>query len=153
MTDGAVTPFPDFRPYEANDRSACLALFDANCPEFFDRGERSGYVQFLDTIREGYEVCQLDGRIVGAYGIRPHAKDELVIRWILIAPDAQGRGVGRAMMTRVLNTVRQTGVRRLHMAASHKSAPFFARFGARATATVQHGWGPNLHRIDMVLVP
>jgi GNAT superfamily N-acetyltransferase len=148
-----VSSFPDFRPYKANDQSACLALFDANCPEFFDPGERSGYVQFLEAIPEGYEVCLLDGRIVGAYGIRPHANDEAVIRWILIAPDAQGRGVGRAMMTRVLQTVRQSGVRRLHMAASHKSAPFFARFGAGATSTTQHGWGPNLHRIDMELVP
>lgn len=148
-----MSPPPTFRPYRAADQPACLDLFDANCPAFFASGERSGYVEFLGAVPEGYEVC-LDGvRIVGAYGIRPHAPDEAVIRWILIAPDLQGRGIGAVMMTRALTNARATNIRVLHMAASHKSAPFFARFGARATATVPNGWGPDLHRVDMELVP
>jgi GNAT superfamily N-acetyltransferase len=142
-----------FRPCRASDQPACLALFDANCPEFFDPGERPGYVQFLEAIPEEYEVCLDENRIVGAYGVLPHAPHEFVIRWILIAPDAQGRGIGSAMMARALALLRVTGARRLHMAASHKSAPFFARFGARAMATTQQGWGPGLHRVDMELVP
>jgi GNAT superfamily N-acetyltransferase len=144
---------PHFRPYRASARPACLDLFDANCPAFFDPGERPGYVQFLDGVPEGYEVCLHEQRIVGAYGVRPHAPNEVVIRWMLIAPDVQGMGVGSAMMDRALSGARATGARLVHMAASHKSAPFFARFGARATATIQHGWGPNLHRVDMELVP
>jgi len=39
------------------------------------------------------------------------------------------------------------------MADSHKAAPFFAKFGARATATMQHGWGSSLQRVDMELGP
>lgn len=142
-----------FRPYQATDQPACLALFDANCPAFFDPGERAGYIQFLELTPDGYEIC-LDGtRMVGACGLRPHAPDELVIRWILIAPDVQGRGIGSAMMARALDVCRTTGAHLLHMAASHKSAPFFARFGARATATVRRGWGPDLDRVDMQIVP
>lgn len=148
-----MSPPLSFRPYQAGDQPACLALFDANCPAFFDPGERAGYIRFLELTPDGYEICLDGARIVGAYGLRPHAPDELVIRWILIAPDVQGRGIGSAMMARALDVCRATGVRLLHMAASHKSAPFFARFGARATATVRHGWGPDLDRVDMQIVP
>ena len=142
-----------FRPYRVSDQLACLALFDANCPAFFDPGERAGYVQFLAAAPDGYEICLDGARMVGAYGLRPHASDELVIRWILIAPDVQGRGIGSTMMARALTAGRAMGARLVHMAASHKSAPFFARFGARATATVRDGWGPGLDRVDMQLVP
>jgi len=145
-------PSPHFRPYRASDQPACLALFDANSPEFFDPGERVAYVEFLADVPEGYEVCLHEQRIVGAYGVRPHAQDMVAIRWILIAPDVQGMGIGSAMMGRALAFAHRTGARRIHMAASHKSAPFFARFGAREIETIQHGWGPDLHRIEMELI-
>ena len=93
---------PTFRRYRAGDQPACLDLFDANCPAFFAAGERLGYIEFLSPVPEGYEVCVDGSRIVGAYGIRPRVSDEAVIRWILIAPDFQGRGIGAAMMTRAL---------------------------------------------------
>ena len=141
-----------FRSYRADDQLDCLALFDANCPEYFDPGERQGYIRFLESVPEGYELCLNGARVVGAYGLRPYAPDEFIIRWILIAPEAQGHGLGSAMMARVLEVVRARGGRLLHMAASHKSAPFFARHGARSTGTIQNGWGPDLHRVDMVLV-
>ena len=148
-----MSPQVSFCPYQAGDQPACLALFDANCPAYFDPDERAGYVRFLESSPDGYEIC-LDGtRMVGAYGLRPHAPDELVLRWILIAPAVQGRGIGSAMMGRALDICRATGARLLHIAASHKSAPFFARFGAVATATVRHGWGPDLDRVDMQMVP
>jgi len=141
-----------FRAFQASDQMACLALFDANCPAFFDAGERPGYVQFLAARPEGYEVCLDECGIIGACGLQFHAPEEVIIRWILLEPEVQGRGIGSAMMARALARGRAAGARRLLMAASHKSAPFFARFGARATATTPHGWGPDLHRVDMVLV-
>jgi len=30
--------------YEEADQDACLALLDANCPDYFDPGERAEYV-------------------------------------------------------------------------------------------------------------
>ena len=41
--------------------------------------------------------------------------------------------------------------RPVSIAASHKSAPFFARFGARIVETTPDGWGPGMHRVDMEL--
>jgi len=101
-----------------------------------------------------YQVCLLDGRVVGAYGVLAEGPTGLALRWILIAPAFQGSGLGTAIMERVFAAVRATGRgARLHIGASHLSAPFFARFGAREVETIPHGWGPDMHRVDMELVP
>ena len=99
-----------FRPYQAADRDACLALFDANCPAFFAPNERGDYAAFLADGGD-YHVALSGGRIVGAEGRVP----------------------------------------RLHIAASHRSAPFFARFGSQTVKTTPNGWGPGMDRVDMVL--
>ena len=61
--------------------------------------------------------------------------------------------MGSRIMARVLDTLRTSRVPQLHIAASHKSAPFFAKFGAQELATVVDGFGPAMHRVDMILVP
>lgn len=37
-----------FRPFSSKYRTTCLALFDANCPEFFEPNERADLEAFLD---------------------------------------------------------------------------------------------------------
>jgi GNAT superfamily N-acetyltransferase len=139
------------RAYRPADRDACLALFDANCPAFFAENERADYAGFLASAPGQYEVCLIDGRVAGAYGLGPHESGELALRWILLSPETQGRGVGSAIMHRVIEEMRGRGVHRLHIAASQKSAPFFARFGARELATTLDGWGSGMVRVDMRL--
>jgi hypothetical protein len=39
---------------------------------------------------------------------------------------------------------------RVKIAASHLSAPFFAKFGAVPLRTTDDGWGPGMHRVDMI---
>jgi len=141
---------PVFRPCQPADRGACLALFDGNCPRFFAPNERADYEEFLAAAPAGYEVCLLEDRIAGAFGVVREAPG-LSLRWILLAPEFQGRGLGRAIMDRVAATVRAQGGGPLQIAASHESAPFFAKFGAREIRRTPDGWGPGMHRIDMLL--
>jgi GNAT superfamily N-acetyltransferase len=146
-----VTQEPRFRPYSPADRGACLGLFDDNCPAFFAPNERDDYVKFLATEAGRYEVCLLGHQVVGAYGLGSQDAAQLALRWILISTRHQGQGLGSAIMARVLAVVRAEGANSLYIGASHKSAPFFARFGARETATTLNGWGPDMHRVDMEL--
>jgi len=139
------------RSYLEADQCQCLALFDANCPEFFDPGERADYVEFLDARPAGYQVCVVGAALVGAFGVCERSEGGLALRWILISPAAQGQGVGRAMMVQALEICRARRAVALHISASQKSAPFFARFGARAIRTLPQGWGPGLDRIEMLL--
>jgi GNAT superfamily N-acetyltransferase len=145
-------PEPRFRAFTAADTAACLALFDANYPEYFAPNERADYCAFLDAMPDGYEVCELDGAIVGAYGVHAIDDDNAALHWILLAPAAQGHGLGAAIMSRAMRAIEQRGHRTLHISASHKSAPFFARFGAIEDARIVDGWGLGMHRVEMRIV-
>lgn len=141
-----------FRAYRDTDRQICLTIFAANCPEFFAPNEREDYEEFLAEVPADYEVCEADGRVVGAYGLLADGADDKQLNWILLDPQMQGVGIGKKIMERVIHQGRESKARQVNIAASQKSAPFFARFGAASIATIIEGWGPGLDRVDMVLL-
>ncbi|HVT37951.1 MAG TPA: GNAT family N-acetyltransferase [Gemmatimonadaceae bacterium] len=148
----SLLPPHGFRPYTAGDRTACLAIFDANCPEFFAPNEREDYAGFLDSVSEAYTIVHTGGGAIGAYGVFPGAApSECRLSWILLDPALHGRGIGRVVMSRAAEAARTHGATVLRIAASQKSAPFFAHFGATVTCTTPAGWGPGMHRVDMDL--
>ena len=138
------------RPYTAADRAACLALFDANVPEFFAPNERTDFAAFLEAVPGDYRVCVEGAQVLGAFGVFKH-DGEGSLRWILIDPRRQKAGLGSWIMADVLRQMRELPLACVHIAASHKSAPFFARFGAQRMRETPDGWGPGMHRIDMEL--
>lgn len=140
-----------FRPYTAKDREPCLAIFDANCPRFFAPNERRDYIQFLDTNPAGYEVCVVNEHIVGAFGLLGDGTRNRSLNWILIAPQSQTRGLGSLFLKRVIINAQAQDIGCICIAASHLSAPFFAKHGARVITETSHGWGPDMHRVDMEL--
>ena len=142
---------PNFRPYEAADRERCLAVFDANCPAFFAPNERDDYAAFVDSGGDGYRVCEAGGEIAGAFGLSVVDASTKRLDWIMIDPEAKGRGIGKAIMQQVLDDCQSSAATTLKIAASHKSAAFFERFGANAVRTTRDGWGPGMHRVDMRL--
>jgi GNAT superfamily N-acetyltransferase len=138
-----------FRKYESRDLADCLELFDRNCPAFFAPNERPDYELFLAAVPDWYELSVVDGRVTGAFGLDPvHA----ALRWIMIHPDAHGRGLGSTIMASVVDSARLRGMLAISIAASQKSAPFFEKFGAVKRSIQENGWGPGMDRIDMTLV-
>ena len=143
---------PQFRQYAAADHAACMALFESNCPEFFAPYERRDYTEYLADSPKDYVVCQAGEKIIGAYGTCFNHDDERGhLSWILIDPNAQGSGVGTQMVERVLTYFQSENVDVIEIAASQKSAPFFARFGAVEVSRTVEGWGPGLDRVEMEL--
>ncbi len=141
-----------FARYASDRREACLALFDANCPEFFAPNERVDYGAFLDRVDAAYDVCLVDGAVVGAFGVIDEgAPRRCRLNWILIHPSRQGAGIGRSIMDETVLRARALGAAFVDIAASHRSASFFERFGARALGRTEDGWGPGMHRVDMEL--
>ena len=146
-----MAPNVAFRSYLATDQRACLALFDANCPEFFAQNERTDYLSFLADSPGDYELCCVGDVVVGAFGLTGTGVRHRNLNWIMLNPSSQGVGIGAAIMERVIAKARECGVRVVNIAASHKSAAFFAKFGADAATTIENGWGPGMHRVDMTL--
>ncbi|MBW3694902.1 N-acetyltransferase [Vibrio sp. T187] len=140
-----------FRAYSPSDKESCLRIFDNNCPLYFAENERKDYEDFLDGNPVGYEVCIGNGDIVGAFGLCGSAQRFRDLNWILIDQNVQGMGVGSKFMTRAINTAERLNIEQIKIAASHLSAPFFAKYGAIEICKIENGWGPGMHRIDMEL--
>lgn len=138
-----------FAPFDAGRKEDCLALFDANCPKFFAPNERAEYAAYLDEIGSGYTLAVRGPDIVAGFAVVTAAGGRARVNWILVDPAAQGGGVGREMMAQARRLAAERGATVVDIAASHLSAPFFARFGAREVARTADGWGPGMHRVDM----
>jgi hypothetical protein len=78
-----------FRPYSNADCQACTDIFDANCPESFAPNERQDYERFLEDVPEGYEVCEVDGCVLGAFGLVGDGNDAMILNWILLDPTSR----------------------------------------------------------------
>jgi GNAT superfamily N-acetyltransferase len=140
--------FTSYTPTHKND---CLALFDANCPEFFAPNERGDYERFLEANPGRYELCVAEERVVGAFGLMGEDRQRRSLNWIMLEPMSRGLGIGTAIMERVTAEAHDLGLSIVDIAASHRSAPFFAKFGATTVATTEDGWGPGMHCVDMEL--
>lgn len=140
---------PRFRAYETTDRADCLRLFDENCPEFFAPNEREDYIAFLEHHSRDYLVASIEDKILAAYGFHLLPENAAALHWILLSRSSQGQGLGSLMMSRVLSQMRDNNRAPLYISASHKSAPFFSRFGAIEISREPDGWGPGMHRVEM----
>jgi GNAT superfamily N-acetyltransferase len=138
-----------FAAYSDKNFGACMGLFDANCPKYFAPNERADYAAFLGAVGPRYTVVEGEERILAAFGVLGGALGRAHLNWILVAPEAHGGGIGRAMMAEAARRAKAMNARVVDIGASQFSAPFFARFGAVEVARTQHGWGPDMHKIDM----
>ena len=140
---------PQFRPYETADQADCLRLFDENCPAFFAPNERPDYNDFLVRGSKDYIVASVEGRVIAAYGLHPLPENAAALHWILLSPSMHGQGLGSLIVLRVLSQMQEFNRSPLYISASHKSAPFFSRFGAVEISRQADGWGPGMHRVEM----
>ncbi|MEM7348672.1 MAG: GNAT family N-acetyltransferase [Chloroflexota bacterium] len=129
----------------------CLEIFDANCPQYFAPNERDDYLEFLNDPIPTYQVVLLGEVIVGGVGLSPSVQNRARLSWILLDPTLQKSGIGAFIMDTVITRSKQQHIEIVDIAASHLSEPFFARFGATRQQYIEHGWGPEMHKVDMTL--
>jgi N-acetylglutamate synthase-like GNAT family acetyltransferase len=58
------------------------------------------------------------GEVVGAFGVFAHSPESVKLNWILLAPAAQGSGIGSAIVQRVPIPARGHGARSIPVAAN-----------------------------------
>ena len=92
-----------------------------------------------------YVAC-LDGAVVGFGDLT----DDGLLDMLFVHPDAGGRGVARALVTRVLHEAAAAGHPRLHVHASLTAQPALERFGFAVDATrLAEIRGQKLQNFDM----
>lgn len=143
------------RPYRAEDRAACLAIFDGNVPKFFAPDERADFVTFLDRPERSeapYLVLEEAGAVIACGGLTPGAAPGAVhLSWGMVTRGRQRDGIGTRLTEARLALARaMPGVTKLHLETSQHGQGFYARFGFILTRVIPDGFGPGLDRWDMV---
>ncbi|HYC74862.1 GNAT family N-acetyltransferase [Brevundimonas sp.] len=141
------------RPYETRDREACLALFDGNCPRFFDASERSDYEAFLDGLDGPYQVIERDGRAVacGGHAVEPDGRT-VSLCWGMVEAGLHGTGIGTALTRARLAAARATaGADTVRLETSQHTRGFYERFGFEVVTVRKDGFAPGIDACEMRL--
>lgn len=143
-----------FRDYAPSDREACLAIFDANTPDWFAPHEREQFATFLDNGPETYFVLvDGEGAVAGSGGIEIEAARKTAwLTWGMVDPARHRQGLGRLQLEHRLEILRANSqVNRVCIDTSHKTAPFFERYGFVAQRIIPDGYAQGLDRHEMTL--
>lgn len=105
-------------------------------PEIIARLEKSfspAAVRELISKRKVF-VAVIGQQIVGTASL-----DGKVIRSVFVAPNAQGRGIGRQLMAEVERAAREAGITALVVPSSVTAEQFYAKLGFKAVRDSYHG--------------
>ncbi|MEO1657975.1 MAG: GNAT family N-acetyltransferase [Pseudomonadota bacterium] len=144
MADKVIEPYAD------RYREAALRLFDANAPAFFHPGERGVFEDFLGEKASIYRVVMIDDAVLGAFGLGEEGPGRGRIVWFMADPARHGEGLGRFMIEAIRAEAEKRDVRTIDISASHLSEDFYLHFGATTISRTDHGWGQDMHRVDMI---
>lgn len=141
------------RPYVMQDRAACLALFDSNVPQFFDRSERAVFERFLEHDVGAWHYLVIVRAVVACGGHALSADGRVAgFGWGMVERRLHGQGLGRALTeARLAACRRSAGLSRIELDTSQHTHAFYARFGFAVERVVADGYGPGLDRWDMAL--
>ena len=123
------------------ERAVALELLEVRLRD----GARSGYSFFFAECR---------GELVGycAWGRVPLTRRTYDLYWIAVAPQAEGQGIGRALLGRVERTLAARGGGHLYIETSSRRVydrprRFYRAVGYRQVARLRDFYAPGDHKI------
>ena len=144
----------EIRPYQSDDKTACVEIFRSNQPRFFADEEFEDFVSFLNNLPCSY-FCLIDDEIVigcGGYFIN---EDEQVagMAWGMVHNSRHGTGLGKLLLLYRLAQICQAGqANKIIMDTSQHTFKFFEKLGFIVTKVISDGYGAGLDRVDMELI-
>ncbi|HUS90792.1 MAG TPA: GNAT family N-acetyltransferase [Phycisphaerae bacterium] len=156
---GGKSPAVAVRPTRPGDRDEVLRFLVATGA--FLPGEVAIAAEVLDDAlakgsRGGYEslTAELDGRATGwvCFGPTACTVGTFDVYWIAVAPDAQRRGIGAALLTRAEQRIAEQGGRLAVVETSSRprydpTREFYRRAGYREAARVAAFYAPDDDKI------
>lgn len=148
----------NLRPYTPSDKTTCLAIFQANTPQFFAVHEQAEFADFLDRQPCPYFVVEQNDEIVGCGGYFVHEPKRIVgLTWGMVRQELHQRGIGKYLLLARLHDVCNQNVidddhpMTVLMDTSQHSKGFFEKFGFVVTHFTENGYAPGLHRYELAL--
>jgi ribosomal protein S18 acetylase RimI-like enzyme len=151
MLRGQVT----FRPYLRDDRAECIAIAEGNVDPFLDPEEPGLFASFLDKLPDldalRYAVAEVDGQVVACFGLYfDEAKRDAHFCWGLVDRAHHRRGIGRAMCAERIAWAEGREGWTLSLGTTQHTVAFYERMGFKTVKLTPDGYGPGLHRYDML---
>lgn len=140
------------RTYTADDKSACLAIFDSNTPPYFGEHERDEFASFLDQSNSPYFVVTDQDEHVIACGGFWHIVDTpvAILTWGMVNRSQHQQRIGSFLLTERLEHIKaDPSISIVKIVTSQYTYGFFEQAGFVITEIVEHGFGPNLHKYHM----
>jgi len=123
------------------ERAVALELLETR----LERGPKSGY---------SFVFAELHGDLLGyaAWGPAPLTERSFDLYWIVVAPAAQGRGLGRALLELVERAIGARGGGNLYIETSSRQAyartrRFYKDAGYRRIARLRDFYAPGDHKL------
>ena len=63
--------------------------------------------------REAIRIVELDGEHAGSIALTDEGDGEAAIRWVVLSPEVRGEGLGRRLLSELLELARELGYRRV----------------------------------------
>jgi GNAT superfamily N-acetyltransferase len=107
--------------------------------------------------RDRLWLVERDGRLVGSIGIVGRDDRAAQLRWLLVAPEARGCGLGRHLVEEALAFCREAGYRSVYLWTVHllpTAARLYTSFGFAKTESLPPAdWGVEVieERYDLML--
>lgn len=145
-----------FRPYQPDDFSACLAIFDSNLPTYFAPDERAQFSEFLvnhDANGRTYLVLAREDSVIACGGLLvDETTGKASLEWGMVERTLHGQGTGAKLTAARLELARAIpSIVEVTIETSQHSRGFYERMGFTVSKIIPAGFGPGLDRWDMTL--
>ena len=139
--------------YTNLDFENCVGLFVSNRDKYFGDGERSEYIEFLNTeaLEGNYFVVKENSNTVAAGGFSSY-QDVYSLDWGMVDRRKHGQGIGSRLTEFRINKIRQLSDKaRIKLCTSQHTVGFYEKFGFRIVNITENGYGQDLHKYELEL--
>jgi len=154
----------NIRLYKPQDRQACLAIFESNCPTYFDsdeilglenwlNGQDSDQITYQTSSANYFYVLEVNSEILacgGFYIVKDKPKANMV--WGMVNRNHHKKGYGTLLFQHRINQIKMLYPEyKIVLDTSQHSYSFFEKFGFKTHKITKDEYGPGLDRYDMIL--
>lgn len=128
-----------------------MSLFRLNTPRSFHPTEEAALSAYLETGVEDYFVVEENRGLIAAGGINYLPGDRTArISWDMIAPEFQGRGIGRLLTEHRMNHLKNNReVDLIVVRTSQHACKFYEKMGFRLVKVEKDFWAKGFDLYEM----
>jgi hypothetical protein len=143
-----------YKPYTSEYKSALLKIFKSNCSKYFDPGDESDLIDYLDNYTdENYLVVFKDDEIIGCGGHYTKGSNHR-IAWVMFAKGSLGhRGllsISDEFYQHLESKIKDEGLfYPIQLNTTQLMENMFNRYGFKTYQIIKDGFGDGLDEYKM----